>query len=114
MTLKACVCMCEYDRGVCVTLFGCAFLILQPSIGQCVHVYAISTTMCKPAYVCLFAPACVCVCGGDTDNMCVGIYDTFYLFTIVPPVFAASPRGNQASLIAIISDMSQTVCLTGE
>lgn len=48
----------------------------------------------------------VCVC------VCVGIYDTSYLFTIVLAAVVASPCGKQASRMVLISDMSQMVCMT--
>lgn len=76
VTLKACVCMCESRVCVCATLFGCAFLILQPSICLRVHGYAVSPTM-RLACVRVSACPCVCVCvrvmQKDRDNTCARV-----------------------------------------
>lgn len=48
--------------------------------------------------------------------MCAHVlaFDTSYLFTVSLPAVTASPCGNQASLMLLISDMSQTVSFTVE
>lgn len=119
VTLKACVCMCGSRTRVCVcvTLFGCAFLILQPSICMCVRMAMLFLPPCVSLRVRVRSPLCLCVCAAERRRQhgCtrVGIYDTFHLFTAVPPAVSGSPCGNQASLMLLISDMSQTVCSAG-
>lgn len=97
------MCLCAFV-WVCI-------LILTPSICPCACL-----CVCVSYHVLACASVLVCVGGGHRRHVCtsVGIYDTFYLFTVVPPVVTASPRGNKALLMVLISDMSQTVCLTGE
>lgn len=112
-TQSLCVLVWKSHLWMCLCAFvWVCILILQPSICLC-------ACLC----VCVFynhvlACASMLVCWRRThrQRVCtsVGIYDTFYLFTVVPPVVTASPRGNKALLMVLISDMSQTVCLTGE
>lgn len=117
VTLKACVCMCEFHTCVCVCvpLFGCAFKF-SSQVFACVCMSVLFLLPCVSLRVraCL-APASVCVVERHRQHVClrVGIYDTFYLFTVVPQAVMASPRSNQASLMVLISDMSQMLCLTG-
>lgn len=90
LTLKACVCVCGCRACVCLSLFGC---------------------------VCAPAPVFVCECMGDGHRqhvcVCAGIHDTFCLFTVVLQAATGGPRGNQASLMPLISDLSGMVCVVG-
>lgn len=59
----------------------------------------------------------VCECMGDGHRqhvcVCAGIHDTFCLFTVVLQAATGGPRGNQASLMPLISDLSGMVCVVG-
>lgn len=67
--------------------------------------------------VCAPAPVFVCECMGDGHRqhvcVCAGIHDTFCLFTVVLQAATGGPRGNQASLMPLISDLSGMVCVVG-
>lgn len=82
--------MCGCRACVCLSLFGC---------------------------VCAPAPVFVCECMGDGHRqhvcVCAGIHDTFCLFTVVLQAATGGPRGNQASLMPLISDLSGMVCVVG-
>lgn len=67
--------------------------------------------------VCAPAPVFVCECMGDGHRqhvcVCAGVHDTFCLFTVVLQAATGGPRGNQASLMPLISDLSGMVCVVG-
>lgn len=82
----------------------------------CVDVVLVFVCLCLG--VCVRLPPCLCVSVWEMDTdkhvcVCAGIHDTFCLFTVVLQAATGGPRGNQASLMPLISDLSGMVCVVG-
>lgn len=114
-TQSLCVCVSVLHLCLCAFLL-CVFNSLAKNLHVCTCLLYVNNHVCS-LLECL--PVCWCVRGGKSHRQlgCVSvcdIYDTFYLFIVVLPPVTTSPRGNQASLMVLISDMSQMVCLSGK